>query len=88
MSLVWLWTWGRYSVTFWVAVAELEGLIEDAKNRVRGPEILRFSSALFSRALVPAGAKCYHIYRNQDTIFYFSDTLHFSAISLTYEMVT
>ena len=70
-----------------VAVAELEGLIEDARSRVRGLEILRFSSALFSRALVPAGARCYHIYSSRATIFYFSDTVHFSARSLTYEML-
>jgi len=70
-----------------VAVAELEGLIEDARSRVRGPEILRFSSALFSRALVPAGARCYHIYSSHATIFYFLDTIHFSAKSLTYEML-
>ena len=67
-----------------VTVAELEGLIEDARIRVRGPEILGSSSALFSRALVPAGARCYHIYSSQATIFYFSDTVHFSAKSLTY----
>ena len=70
-----------------VAVAELEGLIEDARSRVRGPEIMRFSSALSSRALVPARARCYHIYSSQDTIFYFSNTVHFSARSLTYEML-
>ena len=70
-----------------VALAELEGLIEDARSRVRGLEILRFSSTLFSRALVPAGAKCYHIYSSQDIIFYFSDTVQFSVKSLTYEML-
>ena len=69
------------------AVAELEGLIKDSSRRVRGPETLRFSSALFSRALVPAGARCYHIYSSQDTIFYFSDTIHFSARSITYEIL-
>ena len=56
-----------------VAVAELDGLIEDVRSRVRGPEILRFSSALFSRALVPAGDRCYHMYSSRATIFYFSD---------------
>ena len=56
-----------------VAVAKLEGLIKDARSRVRGPEILRFSSALFSIALVPAGARCYHIYSSRPTIFYFSN---------------
>ena len=56
-------------------------------SRMQGPEILRFSSALFSRALVPAGAKCYHIYSSRATIFYFLDTVHFSARSLTYEML-
>ena len=30
---------------------------------------------------------CYHIYSSQATIFYFSDTVHFSARSLTYEML-
>ena len=30
---------------------------------------------------------CYHIYSGQATIFYFSDTIHFSAKSLTYEML-
>ena len=70
-----------------VAVAEMEGLIEDARSRVRGLEILRFSSALVNRALVPAGARCYHIYSSQATIFYFSYTVHFSARSLTYEML-
>ena len=30
---------------------------------------------------------CYHIYSSQATIFYFSDTIHFSARSLTYEML-
>ena len=58
-----------------VMVAELERLIEDARSRV--PEILRFSSTFFSRALVPTGARCYHIYSSQATIFYFSDTVHF-----------
>ena len=70
-----------------VAIAELDGLSEDTISRVRGPEILRFSSVLFSKALVPAGARCYHIYSSQVTIFYFSDTIHFSARSLTYEML-
>ena len=70
-----------------VAVVELDGLIEDARSRVRVPEILRFSGALFNRALVPAGARCYHIYSSQATIFYFLDTVHFSARSLTYEML-
>ena len=74
-------------MTSLVAVAELDGLIDDARSRVLGPEILRFSSALFSRALVPAGARCYHIYSSRATIFYFSDTVHFSARSLTYEML-
>ena len=74
-------------MTFLVAVAELDGLIEDARSRVRGPEILRFSSTLFSRALVPTGARCYHIYSSRATIFYFSDTVHFLARSLTYEML-
>ena len=69
------------------AVAKLEGLIENASSKVRGPEILKFSSALFSRALVPVGARCYHIYSSQVTIFYFSDTVHFSARSPTYEML-
>ena len=87
VSLVQLWTCCRQSGTFLVAIAELDGLIEDARSRVRGPDILRFSSALFSRALVPAGARCYHIYSSQATIFYFSDTVHFSARSLTYEML-
>ena len=64
----------------------MDGLIEDARSRVRGPEILRFSSALFSRALVPARARCYHIYSSRATIFYFSDTVHFSARSLSDEM--
>ena len=70
-----------------VAEAKLEWRTVDTSSRVRGPEILRFSSALFSRALVPAGAKCYHIYSNQATIFYFSETILFSAKSLTYEML-
>ena len=70
-----------------VAVAKLEGFIEDARNKVRGLEILRFSSVFFSRALVPAGARCYHIYSSRATIFYFSDTVHFSVKSLTYEML-
>ena len=75
-------------MTFLVAVAELDGLIKDVRSRVQaGPEILRFSSALFSKALVPAGARCYHIYSSKATIFYFSDTVHFSARSLTYEML-
>ena len=74
-------------MTFLVAVAELDGLIEDARSRVWGPKILRFSSTLFSRALVPARAKCYHIYSSQATIFYFLDTVHVSARSLTYEML-
>ena len=56
-----------------VAVAELERLIEDARIILRGLEILRFLSALFSRALVPARARCYHIYSSRATIFYFSD---------------
>ena len=30
-----------------VVVAELEGLIEDVRSTVQGPEILRFSSSLF-----------------------------------------
>ena len=30
---------------------------------------------------------CYHIYSSRATIFYFSDTIHFSARSLTYEML-
>ena len=30
---------------------------------------------------------CYHIYSSRATIFYFSDTVHFSARSLTYEML-
>ena len=30
---------------------------------------------------------CYHIYSSRATIFYFSDTVHFSAKSLTYEML-
>ena len=30
---------------------------------------------------------CYHIYSSQATIFYFSDTVFFSARSLTYEML-
>ena len=30
---------------------------------------------------------CYHIYSSQATIFYFSDTVHFSTRSLTYEML-
>ena len=30
---------------------------------------------------------CYHIYSSQATIFYFSNTVHFSARSLTYEML-
>ena len=30
---------------------------------------------------------CYHIYGSQVTIFYFSDTVDFSARSLTYEML-
>ena len=30
---------------------------------------------------------CYHIYSSQATIFYFLDTIHFSARSLTYEML-
>ena len=70
-----------------VAIAELDGLIEDATSWVRGPEIRRFSSTLFNRAIVPAGAKCYHIYSSQATIFYFLDTVHFSARALTYEML-
>ena len=46
------------------------------------------SQALFfSRALVPVGAICYHIYSSRATIFYFSDTVHFLARSLTYEML-
>ena len=69
-----------------VAVAELEGLIEDVRSRVRGLAILKFSSALFIRALVPDPTKiCYHIYSSQATIFYFSDTIHFSARSLSGE---
>ena len=39
-------------MTFFVAVAELDGLVKDARNRVRGPKLLRFSSVLFSRALI------------------------------------
>ena len=70
-----------------VVVAELDGLIENARSRVQGTEILRFSSALFSRALVPAKARCYHIYSSKATIFYFSDAVHFSARYLTYEMM-
>ena len=71
-----------------VVVAELDGLIEDARSRVQGRKILRFSSALFSRALVPAGARCYHTYSSQTTIFYFSDTAHLLARSLIhYEML-
>ena len=30
---------------------------------------------------------CYHIYSSWATIFYFSDIVHFSARSLTYEML-
>ena len=30
---------------------------------------------------------CYHIYSSRATIFYFSDTVHFSARSLTYKML-
>ena len=30
---------------------------------------------------------CYHIYSSQDTIFYFSDSVYFSAGSPTYEML-
>ena len=70
-----------------VVVAEMDGLIEDARGRVRGPAILSFLSTLFNRALVPAGAKCYHIYGSRATIFYFSDIVHFWARSLTYEML-
>ena len=47
-----------------------------------GLDILRFSSALFSRALALVGARCYHIYSSQATIFYFSDTVHFSACNV------
>ena len=32
-------------------------------------------------------AICYHIYSSQATIFYFSDKVHFSARSLTYEVL-
>ena len=70
-----------------VAIAKLDGWIEDAGSIVWPPDILRFSSALFSRALVPTGARCYHIYSSQATIFYFLDTVNFSARSLTYEML-
>ena len=73
---------------FLVVVEKLDGLIEDVRSRVRGPEILRLSSTLFSRALVPDAARCYHIYSSQATIFYFPDTVNFLARSLTYEMLT
>ena len=39
---------------------------------------------LFSRE---SRKPCYHIYSSQATIFYFSDIVHFSARSLTYEML-
>ena len=39
-----------------VAIIELEGLIEDARSKVRGLDILMLSSALFSRELIPAGS--------------------------------
>ena len=39
------------------------------------------------KQLVLAGTKCYHIYSSRATIFYFSDTINFSARSLTYEML-
>ena len=77
VSLVQLWTCCKQSGAFLVVVAVLDGLIEDARSKVQGPEILRFSSALFSRALVSAGARCYHIYSRRATIFYLSNSSTF-----------
>ena len=37
--------------------------------------------------IITSRRRCYHIYSSHATIFYFSDTVHFSVRSLTYEML-
>ena len=65
-----------------------ENRIMALKEKLQGTKMVKGEGvASFLTLVAQVKDECYHIYSSRATIFYFSDLVHFSAISPTYEML-